>query len=196
MFKLTRCRRSDEPHFRFYTQLPPELQTAIAWTRAAYKRGSAADDGLHLCISHRNRRRINGLRQEAFAVDKATVVVPAHDGEAEYSLCAGTPLVGTCTGRGFVNGAFYEVQQNMPNLSEVCTLHVLDKLTGHQIECTVDILAKHTTLAHAVVYNRAQGCTIRDQRVILHDFQSPWLRRAHLYVGLSRVCQGADIRIC
>ena len=100
IFQLTRCRRSDEPHFRFYTQLHEELQTAIAWTRAAYKRGSAADEGLHLCISHRNRRRINGMRQEAFATGKATVVVPAHDGEAEYPLCAGTPLVGTCTGRG------------------------------------------------------------------------------------------------
>jgi len=164
-------------------------------TRAAYQRGSAADDGLHLCISHRNRRRINGLRQEAFATGKATVVVPAHDGEAEYQLCAGTPLVGTCTGRGFVNGAFYEVCQNKTNLSEVGTLHVLDQLSGAMIECGLDVLAKHTSLAHAVVYNRAQGCTIRDQRVILHDLQSPWFRRAHLYVGLSRPSDGTNIRV-
>ena len=190
MLKVTRCRRSDEPHFRFYTQLAPDLQTSIAMTRAAYQRGSAADDGLHLCISHRNRRRINGLRQEAFAAGKATVVVPAHDGEAAYNLCTSTPLVGCCTGgRGFVNGAFFTVEE------VGVVVKVRDNLTEAVIECTTDILAKHTCLAHAVVYNRAQGCTIRDQRVILHDLQSPWFRRAHLYVGLSRVTSGLDIRI-
>ena len=189
MFKLTRCRRSDEPHFRFYTQLHEDLQTSIARTRAAYQRGSAADDGLHLCISHTNRRRINGLRQEAFATGKAMVMVPAHDGEAAYKLCTNTPLVGCCTGRGFVNGAFFTMQE----IGEVVT--VLDNLTGAVIECTTDILCKHTCLAHAVVYNRAQGCTIRDQRVILHDLQSPWFRRAHLYVGLSRPTNGTHIRI-
>ena len=189
MFQLQRCRRSDPVHFSFYVNLHPELQTAIAWTRATYKRGSAAVDGLHLCISHRNRRRINGLRQEAFAAGKATVVVPAHDGENEYPLCVGTPLVSSCTGRGFVNGAFSTVEE----VGE--TVKVRDNLTEAIIECTVDILAKHTCLAHAVVYNRAQGCTIRDQRVILHDLQSPWFRRAHLYVGLSRPTNGTHIRI-
>ena len=133
---------------------------------------------------------INGLRQDSFAIGKkATVVVPAHDGECEYHLCAGTPLVGSCTGRGFVNGAFFIVEE----FGE--TVKVRDNLTEAIIECTTDILAKHTCLAHAVVYNRAQGCTIRDQRVILHDLQSPWFRRAHLYVGLSRVTSGLDIRI-
>ena len=189
MFQMRRCRRSDETHFRFYTQLHEELQTAIAWTRAAYTRGNAAVDGLHLCISHRNRRRINGLRQEAFVVGKATVVVPAHDGEHEYPLCAGTPLVGCCTGRSFVNGAFFTVEE------VGVVAKVRDNLTEAIIECTTDILAKHTCLAHAVVYNRAQGCTIRDQRVILHDLASPWFRKSHLYVGLSRPTNGTHIRI-
>ena len=189
MFQLTRCRRSDEPHFRFYTQLHEELQTAIAWTRAAYKRGSAADAGLHLCISHRRRRSINAQRQEAFAAGEPSVTVPAHDVEPGYGLCAGTPLVGCCTSRGFTNGAFYSV-------SDVgVVVKVLDELTGAQVECAVDVLAKHTCLAHAVVYNRAQGCTIQDQRVVLHDLASPWFRRAHLYVGLSRVTDGSHTRI-
>ena len=184
MFQLRRCRRSDEPHFRFYTTLHPVLSTAIAWTRACYMQGCAADEGLHLCISHRNRRSINSLRQEAFAAGKATLVVPAHDGEAAYNLCTGTPLVGCCTGgRGFVNGAFYTVQ----DVSVCSQLQVLDKLTGVIISCGLDVLAKHSSLAHAVVFHRAQGLSISDQRVILHDFQSPWFRRAHLYVGLSRV---------
>ena len=128
--------------------------------------------------------------------------MPAHDGEPEYTCVAGTPLVGSCTGRGFVNGAFYEVVKMFPKPRHFFTnafltnnLLVLDKLTGETIECTPDQLAKHTQLGWAVVYNRAQGLTIRDQTVVLHDLASKYFRRPHLYVGLSRVTRGSDIRI-
>ena len=115
------------------------------------------------------------------------------------------PLVGSCTGRGFVNGAFYEISEILSNLgasggvqtdshSQTIT-KVADKLTGEVLECTPEILAKHTCLAHAVVYNRAQGLTISGHTVCLHDLQSHYFRRAHLYVGLSRVTNGNDIRV-
>ena len=185
--QLTRCRRSDAPHFAFFTALHEDLATAIAWTRGAYKRTERAQ--LHLTISHRKRRRINTRLQSAFAGENG-VDVPAHDGEPEYRCVPGTPLVGSCTGRGFVNGAFYEVREVQQNL-----LKVVDKLTGEVLECTPEVLAKHTCLAHAVVYNRAQGLTIRGQTVCLHDLQSHYFRRAHLYVGLSRVTNGRDIRV-
>ena len=190
LFQLTRCRRSDQAHFNFYTQLHEDLPTAICWARAAYKRGRTDRDGLHLVISHRKRRTINAERQEAFAEGHAGVQVPVHDGEPEYVCVVGTPVVGSCTGRNFVNGAFYEVREIQENV-----LKVLDKLTGEVLECTPEVLAKHTCLAHAVVYNRAQGLTIRDQTVILHSLDSKYFRRPHLYVGLSRVTRGSDIRI-
>ena len=98
-------------------------------------------------------------------------------------------VVGCCTAKGFTNGAFYEVCA----ISE--TLKVTDTLTGAVIECTAEVLSKHTCVAHAVVHNRCQGATIRSRKVILHDLASPWFRRAHLYVGLSRVTSGADIRV-
>jgi len=190
LFQLTRCRRSDQAHFNFYTQLHEDLPTAIAWARAAYKRSCQMTAGaLHLVISHRKRRNINAQLQEAFAEGKPAVMVPAHDGEPEYACVVGTPLVGSCTGRGFVNGAFYEVMTISTHL------RVLDKLTGEVMECSPEVLAKHTCLAHAVVFNRAQGLTIRDQTVVLHDLHSKYFRRPHLYVGLSRVTRGSDIRI-
>ena len=193
-FQLTRCRRSDPAHFAFYTQLHEDLSTAIAWTRAAYKRYTRGAPGaLHLTISHRKRRSLNAELQEAFAEGKPGVTVPAHDGEPEYTCVPGTPLVGSCTNRGFVNGAFYEVIHSVDNLG--WNLHVIDKLTGAILECSPDVLAKHTCLGHAVVYNRAQGLTIRDQTVVLHDMQSRYFRRPHLYVGLSRVTRGEDIRV-
>ena len=187
MFQLTKCRRSDLPHFKFYTALHEDLATAICWARAQYKRSSRGD--LHLVISHKKRRSINATKQEQFALDKPGIGVSAYDGEPEYTCVVGSPLVGSCTGKGFVNGAFYEVAKIDGNLS------VLDKLTGEVVECTPDQLAKHCHLGWAVVYNRAQGLTIRDQTVVLHDMASKYFRRPHLYVGLSRVTRGSDIRI-
>jgi hypothetical protein len=98
-------------------------------------------------------------------------------------------VIGSCSGHSYVNGAFYEVvQPKLPML-------VRDKLTDTVFETTPELLARHTCLAHAIVYNRAQGCTIRDELVICHDLGSPHFKRAHLYVGLSRVADGAQIRI-
>ena len=107
LFELSRCRRSDQKHFDFYTRLDADLQTAIASARARYKKGLVAD--LHLTISHRRRRSINARLQRSFAGEEG-VVVPAHEGEPEYRCVPGTPLVGSCTGRSFVNGAFYAIQ--------------------------------------------------------------------------------------
>jgi hypothetical protein len=100
----------------------------------------------------------------------------------------GTPLVGSSTQRGVVNGAFYEVVGLEP-------LRLRDTLTGELIESSVELLPKLCCLAHAVVYNRAQGLTISDQTVVLHCFESRFWRRAHLYVGLSRVRDGRQIRL-
>ena len=123
--------------------------------------------------------------------------VPAHDCEPEYRCVPGTPIVGSCTGRGFASGAFYEVNEVFINLSASGgqVTKVADKLTDEVLECTPEVLAKHTCLAHAVVYNRAQGLTIDGQTVCLHDMQSQYFRRQHPYVGLSRVTNGRDIRI-
>ena len=215
LFQLTRCRRSDQAHFDFYTRLHEDLATSIAWTRAAYKRWTHHTPGaLHLVISHRKRRSLNAQLQEKFAEGKPAVTAPAYDGEPEYACTAGTPLVGSCTGRGFVNGAFYEVSDGglfnnlpfgvggvfniPPQVSVLNTpthLKVVDKLTGEVMECSAEVLAKHTCLAHAVVYNRAQGLTIREQTCVLHDMHSKYFRRPHLYVGLSRVTRGVDIRL-
>ena len=89
--------------------------------------------------------------------------VPAQDGEPAYRCAAGTPLVGCCTGRGFVNGAFYEVLE----VGE--SIRVLDRLTRETLECSAEVLAKHTCLARSVVYNRSQGLSISDQLVVLHS---------------------------
>jgi len=145
------------------------------------------DGALHLVISHRKRRAINEKIQDANAGDSG-IQMSAFDGELPYRIVVGTPLVGSCTGRGIINGAFYTVIEIRP-------IKIQDLLNGDVTEITPELLVKHTCLAHAVVYNRAQGLTIRDQTVVLHCFDSKYFRRAHLYVGLSRVTNGSNIRL-
>ena len=110
--------------------------------------------------------------------------------EPEYVCVVGTPLVGTMTQRGFCNGAFYTVLEVSKEV-----VKVQDSTTQQVLEVSPDILGKHTACAWAVVYHRAQGLTIRDKIVCLHDLDSKFLTRAHVFVGLSRVTSGSDIRV-
>ena len=61
-FRLTRCRRSDQAHFDFYTGLPQHLHKAISQSKKRYRDTDDAD--LHICISHKRRRAINSYTQE------------------------------------------------------------------------------------------------------------------------------------
>jgi ATP-dependent exoDNAse (exonuclease V) alpha subunit len=185
MFILTRCRRSDQIHFDFYTGLPDNLQSAINLTMQRYKKRSKID--LHLVISHRHRRELNTKEQELFSQGKMSILIPEHD-ESPYNCVIGTPIIGTCTNRKIINGAFYEVININP-------LQIKDTLTDDILSCTPDLLSKNTSLAHSVVYNKAQGLTIKNKVICLHDMQSKHFKRNHLYVGLSRVTNGCDIRV-
>ena len=72
---------------------------------------------------------------------------------------------------------------------------IRDKLTNEILQTDPEKMAKHSCLAWAIVYHRAQGLTVHDQKVVLPDLQSKFFSRPHLYVGLSRVTDGANIRI-
>ena len=127
--------------------------------------------------------------QELFSSHKTGVVIQSHE-EAEYLCLPGTPLVGTVTSRGFYNAAFYEVQK----VSKEAVV-VRDTLTGSDQEVTPELLGRSTAIAWAVVFHKAQGLTIRDKVVALHDLGHPYITRAHIYVGASRVTNGADLRV-
>ena len=74
------------------------------------------------------------------------MTVPAHDGEPEFQCVPHTPLVGTCTGRGFVNGGFYEGVE----VNSKC-FNIKDKTTGEVFEVTPEVVSKHAALGWAVV---------------------------------------------
>lgn len=106
MFRLTRCRRSDEAHFQFYTGLPRKLSEAIATSQSRY--GQADDADLHVCISHRRRRAIAHAKQKRLTEGKESVEIPEGDDPA-FSCFQGTKLVGNSSTGRIVNGGRYTV---------------------------------------------------------------------------------------
>ena len=182
MFKLRRCRRSDESHFNFYCGLPQSLPRAITASRARF--GEAKDADLHICISHRRRRAIAHAKQARLAEGRACVEIPAGDDPA-FPCFVGTKLVGNSTAGRIVNGGRYTVTTAG---SEKISL--VDDMTGDAFETSLEACGKCCLLAHAMVYNKVQGAT-ESGTVILHDLGSKFLKRSHLYVGLSRVTDGS-----
>ena len=67
-------------------------------------------------------------------------------------------------------------------------------MTQDAFEVPLDLVGKTCLLAHAMVYNKLQGATEKGT-VMLHDMKSPYLKRSHLYVGLSRVTCGNNVLI-
>ena len=185
MFRLTRCRRSDQAHFDSYTSLPTDLPSAICQVRARY--GSSEDADLHLTISHKRRRAISMEKQARAAEGKICVEVPAGDDPA-YPCFVGTRLIGSATGGKFINGARYCVKGIGPQVV------LQDELTGNKFTASLEAVSRHTLLAWAMVYNKAQGC-MAEGTVCLHDMASRYMRRSALDVGLSRVIDGGNVFI-
>ena len=182
MFRLTRCRRSDQLHFDFYTGLPRKQSEAIATSQSRY--GQADDADLHVCISHRRRRAIAHAKQKRLAQGKESVEIPEGDDPA-FSCFQGTKLVGNSSTGRIVNGGRYTVTRIG---GDKATLK--DDLEEETFEISLDAIGKCCLLAHAMVYNKVQGAT-ENGTVILHDTSSKYFRRQHLYVGLSRVTDGS-----
>ena len=185
-FILTRCRRSDAEHFQFYTTLPNDLRKAVAASRQRYPPKGEVD--LHICISHKQRRKISASRQLEAAKGRPTIRIPAGD-DPEYDAYEGTRIVGNCTSGKFVNGARY----GMSSFSNGCIL-LKDEATEKEFEATPEQIGRCTLLAWAMVYNKVQGST-EEGRVMLHGCSSPYFRRCHLYVGLSRTTAGSRVHV-
>jgi hypothetical protein len=186
MFKLTRCRRSDEAHYKFYTGLGQNLPRAITASQARF--GEAEDADLHVCISHRRRRAIAHAKQKRLAVGRECVEVPAGNDPA-FDCFVGTKLVGNSSTVGkIVNGGRYTVTAIGKE-----KLSLVDDMTEDAFETSPEACGKCCLLAHAMVYNKVQGSTESGRTVMLHDTSSKYFRRCHLYVGLSRVTDGSNV---
>ncbi len=186
MFRLARCRRSDEAHFRFYTGLSANISNAIEASRVGYGGADDADADLHVCISHRRRRAIAHEKQGRLAEGRECVEIPAGDDPA-FPCFVGTKLVGNATTGRIVNGGRYTVTAIGGG-----KVALVDDTTGDAFETSAEACGKCCLLGHAMVYNKVQGAT-ESGTVMLHDMGSKHFRRCHLYVGLSRVTAGEHL---
>ena len=92
-FVLTRCRRSDAPHFAFYCSVAERPFDEVL-AEAIEKYPARQEDATwNICISHWCRKWLNGRlqRKAAAAYDGPVVRV---SGEIEYSCFPGTRIVG------------------------------------------------------------------------------------------------------
>lgn len=184
-FQLTKCRRSDQVHYHWYTNLHYTLSKAIAQSKGRYPEKEDAD--LHICISHRRRRAISQAKQARLAKGRKCIEIPAYD-DPSYMMFEGTKLVGNATQGKFYNGARYTCIQIGAKV------RLQDDVTKEEFETCPENISKNTLLAHAMVYNKVQGSTEKGS-VCLHDTSSRYFQRCHLYVGLSRVTHGALVQI-
>ena len=141
-----------------------------------------------MCISHYRRRAISSAKQAQAARGKECIEIPAGDDPA-FPCFAGTKLVGSSTSGKFVNGGRYVVTRVAGE--RVC---LRDELTEDEFETSLEAISKHCLLAWAMVYPKVQGCT-ESGTVCLHDTDSKYFRRHHLYVGLSRCTVGSNVFI-
>ena len=114
--------------------------------------------------------------------------IPAGDDPA-FECFVGTRLVGSSTSGNFVNGGRYTVTRIPTDGERVC---LEDDLTKEVVQTSLEQISKHCLLAWAMVYPKVQGCT-ESGTVMLHDTDSKYFKRCHLYVGLSRVTDGGNV---
>ena len=186
-FVLTRCRRSDVPHFAFYCGVkdrPFDEVLAEALERYPERREDAT---WNITISHWRRKRLNeSLQRKAAAAFEGPKVLV--EGELEYTCFAGTRLVG-CNSKHpqIVNGAFLLV---LAVSAEGAVLR--DEDTGKEFQVTRDALAKHTRLRWALTLCSVQGRSLAGT-IAIHDVQSRHFGPTHLYVALSRARDGGGV---
>ena len=146
------------------------------------------DADLHVTISHKRRRMISSSKQAQAAVGKECIDIPA-GGDPSFRCFVGTKLVGSSTTGKVVNGGRYTVTTSSKE-----QIRLKDQMTEDEFDVSPEFISKHCLLAHAMVYNKTQGAT-ETGTVVLHDTSSPYFKKCHLYVGLSRVTDGTRVSI-
>ena len=152
-FVLRRCRRSDQAHFDFCSELIGRDVAGLRDMLAARFPEDARGYDWHLCVSHAKRVAINrGCQRKALAEFIARnqgerVTMKTQDGE--YEIFAGTRLVGSSNKHARIrNGSFLTVKGISADLLRC---HLEDDETNEGMEVEVEVLGPLVRLRHALV---------------------------------------------
>ena len=174
---LTENMRSDARLFEAYTNLGDNLQFALEKVRALFPMTSRPAR-YTLTISHKNRLRINRLRnmQDAASWDSIFLKAPKEtrggNQPQDMILWKGLQLIGA--GHRCLKGLFYEVEE----VTEEAV-----RLTNGQV-LSHEQAVQSLRLCYALTYASCQGLTLPG--VVRLDTKSERFTLKHLYVGLSR----------
>ena len=184
---LTENMRSDARLFEAYTNLGDNLQESLEKARVLFP-VTSRPGRYTLTISHKNRMKINRIRnmQDAFGKEGVLLKAPKEtrggNQPQDMILWNGLQLIGA--GHRCLKGLFYEVEevnQEMVRLSNGLLL-------------THEQAVQSLRLCYALTYASCQGLTLPG--VVRLDTQSSHFTMKHLYVGLSRAT-GADlVEVC
>jgi hypothetical protein len=179
--KLTKCRRSDDKHFNFCSNIKDVKATD-------YKNEFC---NLHICYTNVKRIELNQIMmntqievQKAIARQKKRkFLMPLHLDKNPYSnnsqdvdLFVGTPVIAITNKKGsFVNGEKFVVDK----IDSVIQL----KNDRHIINVDIKDFQRWFHVAYAITSHRAQGLTINEPYTI-HEWSR--LSTRCKYVSLSR----------
>ncbi len=186
---LTENMRSDARLFEAYTTLGDNLQEALERTRALFP-ATSRPARYTLTISHKNRMKINRIRNMQEAADqswdsiylKAPKETRGGNQPQDMILWKGLQLIGA--GHRCLKGLFYEVEEVT---EEVVRLTAGLVLTHEQA-------VQSLRLCYAITYASCQGLTLPG--VVRLDTKSDHFTLKHLYVGLSRATAADLVEVC
>jgi hypothetical protein len=174
---LTENMRSDAKLFEAYTTLGNDLQEALQKARALFP-VTDRPARYTLTISHKNRMRINRLRNMEDAASWESVFLKAPketrggNQPQDMILWKGLQLIGA--GHRCLKGLFYEVEEVNEKIVQLTSGLVL----------THEQAVQSLRLCYALTYASCQGLTLPG--VVRLDTESDHFTLKHLYVGLSR----------
>jgi len=186
---LTENMRSDARLFDAYTSLGGNLQEALDRARSLFP-ATSRPARYTLTISHKNRMRINRLRnmQHAKSWDSVYLKAPKETRgrggniPQDMILWKGLQLIGA--GHRCLKGLFYEVEE----------------VTEEMVKLTAGLVLSHEQavqslrLCYALTYASCQGLTLPG--VVRLDTKSDHFTLKHLYVGLSRATAADLVEVC
>ena len=196
---LTECRRGDRRLFDFYSSLIAAgsrfelpLRECVAQAKALFVHQGPAR--WNLVISHRKRVQINREMNQAEAPRDAVCLEvsgrPARGNGAQTMLLwPGIQLYGCVLmeTRGIRNGCLYTVESLDPAAETV-------KLEGVDGELSFDQAKTCLRLSYAQTYASCQGSEFGGS-LRLHDCGHQFFTKRHLFVGLSRAKQDAQVSL-
>jgi hypothetical protein len=207
--RLVKNRRAagDYEHFRWVMSLRPRVDEPVGDLVHRFNcrypwRGETI--AYYLCISHRNRMRLNKWcndrdkqgRDDTLAIASPGFMKGCSSQPQDMTVWPGLQLIGGGrNSRRVLNGVVYIVRGFTDDTLQVVAHADFRDGDEEVIELPLWEAAESLRLCYAAVYHSCQGRTLRQEHVLLTDCHNRHFTGRHLYVGASRVTAGAYLHV-